>query len=70
MNERQVFMLAMRLRPRWLSRRKAGDLALTIYRPFRYSAWAIKNPRFAWWAARVRWHYDYGLPMPVFFIEA
>lgn len=70
MNERQLVVLAMKVRPRWLSRRKAADLALSIYRPIRYAMWAAANPRFAWFAARVRWHYRYGLPMPAYFIEA
>lgn len=70
MNERHVVVIAMKLRPRWLPRRKAADLALSIFRPVAYVAWAIRNPRFAWFAKRVRWHYAYGLPMPAYFIEA
>ena len=70
MNERQAAMLALKLRPRWMSRRHAMDLGVSIIRPIRYCAWAIENPRMAWFAKRVAWHYDYGLPMPAYFIEA
>jgi hypothetical protein len=64
MSERKVALLAVRLRPWGMSRLQAMQIALAIYRPMRYCAWAIRNPRIAWFAARVRWHYDFGLPMP------
>ena len=64
MNQRQAIVLAMRLRPAWLPRRKAFDLAYSIHGFFSLNLWRIKNPRMAWFAARVRWHYAYGLPMP------
>lgn len=69
-NERQAAMVALKLRPRWMSRRRAMSVGVSIIRPIRYCAWAIKNPRFAWFAKRVHWHYRYGLRMPDFFIEA
>lgn len=64
MNQRQAVVLAMRVRPPGISRRQAHDLACSIYGVISRFVWRVTNPRFAWFAARVRWHYAYGLPMP------
>ena len=64
MNQRRAVVLAMRVRPPGISRRQAHDLACWIHGIAARFCWRIANPRFAWFAARVRWHYAYGLPMP------
>ena len=64
MSERKAAVLAVRFRFPGMSKAQAMRLGVAVYRPFRYTAWAIRHPRFAWFAARVRWHYAYGLPMP------
>lgn len=64
MNQRQSIVLAMRIRPRWLSRRKAFDLACAIHGFFSLWAWRVRNPRMGWFAFRVTLHYSHGFPMP------
>ena len=64
MNQRQAIVLAMRIRPGSIRRRTWANLTVSIYDPIRRAIWCMANPRFAWFAARIRWHYAYGLPMP------
>lgn len=64
MNQRQAIVIAMRFRPRQVPRRKWSQLTVSIYDPIRLMIWRIQNPRFAWFAFRVRCHYQFGLPMP------
>lgn len=64
MNQRQAIVLAMRVRPGWLPRRKASDLACAVHGFFSLNLWRIKNPRMAWFSFRVTAHFRYGFPMP------
>ena len=64
MNQRQAIVLAMRFRPRWVRRRTWANVAANSFDFCNRQVWRVRNPRFAWFAARVRWHYAYGLPMP------
>lgn len=64
MNQRVAIVLAMRIRPRFVRRRTWANLAAGIHGIISTNVWRVRNPRFAWFAARVRWHYAYGLPMP------
>ena len=64
MNQRQAIVIAMRFRPRTVSRRKWSDLTCRIHAVISNNVWRIQNPRMAWFAIRVTWHFRYGLPMP------
>lgn len=64
MNQRQAIVLAMRIRPRAVRRRTWANLAAEIHGIISNNVWRIRNPRMAWFALRVRWHFAYGLPMP------
>lgn len=70
MNQRQAIVLAMRVRPRAVRRRTWARLTVSIYDPIALAIWRARNPRMAWFDARVRWHYSFGWPMPAYFIEA
>jgi hypothetical protein len=63
-NQRQAIVLAMRIRPGFVRRRTWSNLTVAIYDPIRRMIWRVANPRMAWFAARVHWHYAYGFPMP------
>lgn len=64
MNERDLALLAIRIRPRWISRRRALNLAVRVHRPFASIAWAMREPRLWWFCRRMGLHRRFGLPMP------
>ena len=64
MNQRQAIVFAMRLRPRFVRRRRMADLACWIHGICSNTLWKIRNPRFAWFCYRVRLHYSWGFPLP------
>lgn len=70
MNQRQSIVFSMRLRPRFVRRRRMADLAVRIHGICSNTLWTIRNPRFAWWCYRVRLHYRWGFPMPADWVHA
>lgn len=65
MNQRQAIVLAMRIRPAWLSRRKCFDLACCVHSFFSNLTYPFRDPRMWWFGRRLGLHFRFGFPRPL-----